>query len=83
MKSGSIGAFSAAAELPDRDDENGIENDDPFRRWFNTLGALDVLDWSLVEQPSDQYRAGRWEVLVEYSDGRTAWILAPADLFHR
>lgn len=51
-----------------------------IRRWLDSIRALDVLDWRLVEQPSDQYPRGRWECLLEWPNGMETWSLAPCDV---
>jgi len=82
MKGGSMSAYRAAADpevwcggTPDDDDDRL-----PVRRWLDAIGAVDVVDWRLVEQPSDQCPAGRWEALVEWPDFKCSWRLAPVDV---
>ena len=57
-----------------------MSRQDRLQQWLDAEGALDVLDWRLVEQPSDQYPQGRWEAQLEYLGGHTDWRLAHPDV---
>ena len=67
---------------------NTLTTEQPaIRRWFDAMGAVDVIDWRCVEQPSAQYPAGRWEALLEIpiqyrccGGTDTAWFLAPPEV---
>jgi len=49
-------------------------------QWVMEMGAVELLDWRLVEQPSSQHPQGRWEALLHYGDDRTLWRLAPVEV---
>ena len=81
MKSGSMSAYRAAADpevwCGGTPDDEYDERPLPLRRWLDAIGAVNVDDWRLVEQPSAQYPQGRWEALVEMPTGSQEWLLAP------
>ena len=54
-------------------------NEQPIKKWLDDLGAGELLDWRLVEAPSDQYKQGRWEALIKRGS-HEEWVLAPPEV---